>query len=84
MNRYTVVWHDDAQNQLAQVWMGSTDRAAITEAAHVIDIELAVDAGSKGVEVEGELRELVVPPLRVLFGVSEPDRLVRVVHAEMA
>lgn len=26
MNGYTVVWHDDAQNQLAQIWMSATDR----------------------------------------------------------
>jgi hypothetical protein len=60
MTRYTVVWHDDALNQLAQVWLDAGDRTAITEAAHVIDIELLVDAGTKGIEVEGELRELVV------------------------
>jgi len=54
----------------------------VTEAADAIDAYLAIDADRKGTEVEGGLRELVIPPLRVLYGVSEPDRLVKIVHLE--
>jgi len=84
MIRYTVVWHDDAQNLLAEVWLNSSDRAAVTAAAHVVDSHLASDSESKGIPVEGDLRELIVPPLRVWFSVREPDRLVKIVHVELA
>lgn len=82
MTRYTVVWHDDALNLLAEVWIASAERGSITEAAQIVDIELSYDPKTKGIDVEGDLRELVVPSLRVLFSVSESDRLVRVVHVE--
>jgi hypothetical protein len=63
MTRYTVVWHEDAQNLLAEVWLNSSNRIAVTAATHAIDIQHASDSESKGIPVEGDLRELVVPPL---------------------
>ena len=78
MTRYTVVWHNDALNELTSLWMASTDRRSIAAAADATDRELAQDAGLAGVTVGDDLRELLVPPLRVLFSVSEPDRLVKV------
>ena len=80
MTRFTVVWHDAAQNELARIWLDAIDRAAITNAANTIDHELSTDATEKGTTTENEVRELVVAPLRVLFGVSGPDRLVKVVQ----
>jgi hypothetical protein len=58
--------------------MASTDRRSIAAAADAIDRELAQDAGAVGVTVGDDLRELLVPPLRVLFSVGEPNRLVKV------
>ncbi len=82
MIRFTVVWHEDAQNQLAEIWIHVADRKAVTQAADNIDAFLAADAITKGIAVEGDLRELTIPPLRVLFGVSEPDRLVKIVDVQ--
>ena len=82
MIRYTVVWHDDSKSQLAQAWIDATDRQSVTQAADAIDAILAWDAPAKGTLVEGELHELSIAPLRVLFGVSEPDRLVKIVNVE--
>jgi hypothetical protein len=78
MTRYTVVWAQQAIDQLAQLWMEGTDRSEVAEAGNAIDRELAVDPGSKGSEVREGLRSLDVPPLRVLFTVEEQDRLVKV------
>jgi hypothetical protein len=77
VTRYTVAWHNDALDELTSLWMASTDRRSIA-AADAIDSELAQDAGLAGVTVGDDLRELLLPPLRVLFSVSEPDRLVKV------
>jgi hypothetical protein len=82
MIRYTVVWHDDAQDQLADRWINAPDRQAVTAATNSIDKHLEWDAPLKGAAVEGDLRELIVPPLRVLVAVSEPDRLAKIVHVE--
>jgi hypothetical protein len=50
MTRYTVVWLERSQDQLAQIWVNSSDRQAITEAANNIDSELANDPETKGVK----------------------------------
>jgi hypothetical protein len=83
MTRYTVVWHADAQAQLAKLWLDATDRQAVTQSADAVDAILAWDAPTKGIAVEGDLLELVLPPLQILFGVSEPDRLVKIVNVDL-
>ncbi|MEO8496875.1 MAG: hypothetical protein ABI614_17530 [Planctomycetota bacterium] len=78
MTRYTVVWHNDALTQLAAIWIIAPNREAITLAAKAIDRHLADDAPTKGIAVEGDLRLVTVPPLRLLYAVSEADRMVRI------
>ena len=78
MTRYTVVWHRDAREDLARLWIDATDRNALTAAAHQIDIALREDADRKGTELSEGLRQLIAGPIRVLFVVREADRLVDV------
>jgi len=78
MTRYTVVWHEEAKDHLAQLWIDAENRNAITQAADKIDRHLAIDANLKGLPLEGNLRYLTISPLQILFVVSEPDRLVKV------
>lgn len=78
MIRYTVVWEQDAQGDLADVWLQPGDRAAVTAAAEAIDRDLAVDASAKGIELSEGLRAYHAPPIRVLFLVRENDRIVEV------
>jgi hypothetical protein len=84
MARYTVVWHDEAQNQLAEIWMSTSDRQLSTQAANAADRYLADDASTKGIGIEGDLRLLIIPPLRFLFAVSEADRMVRILDVSSA
>jgi hypothetical protein len=79
MTRYTVSWHQTAHDDLARIWLESSDRRAVELAANAIDRHLKADASEKGSPIPDDLRQLAIPPLRVLFGVSEPDRLVRIV-----
>jgi plasmid stabilization system protein ParE len=79
MTRYTVTWRRGALNHLAQIWTDTADQPAVTAAANAMDAELATEAPQKGQPVSEGLRALYVPPLHVLFAVSEPDRLVEVV-----
>ena len=80
MTRYTVVWHQEARDELARLWMEARDRNVVSLAADAIDGHLAIDAVGKGTAVPDDLRQLTIPPLRVLFAVSEPDRMVRVLE----
>ena len=45
----TVVWTQEAMNQLAQAWLSAIDRAAVTSAADAIDARLKQDPASAGV-----------------------------------
>jgi hypothetical protein len=53
MNRFTVVWVKDVLDELAEIWMSSNEREAVTLATQEIDHSLSTDPGSKG----GELKE---------------------------
>ena len=83
MTRYTVVWVESAQDELADHWLRSPDRKAITAAVHIIDRELAEDAPVKGTMLREGLRALFSPPLRVLFSIREDDRVVEVLRVRL-
>lgn len=80
MIRFTVVWHQEALDQLANTWTRSIDRRGITRASNTIDSVLAQDAHLKGDLILHGLRDITVSPLRVLFEVSEPDRIARILR----
>jgi hypothetical protein len=74
MNRFTVVWPEGSQDDLAEIWINARDRSAVTAAAQFIDIELSYEAPTKGVQLVEGLRAFFSPPLRILFTVDEGDR----------
>jgi hypothetical protein len=76
--KYTVVWKQPAKRRLAEIWMGSVDRAAVARAADEIDARLASAPLTEGESREEEFRVLFVAPLAVKYGVSPADRLVSV------
>lgn len=58
--RYTVVWSDPALDQLADFWIRSTNRNAVTAAQHQIDQTLRIDPRARGMPFFGD-RLLYVP-----------------------
>lgn len=80
MSRYTVVWVQSAQEELAELWLNAPDRNAVTLATSAIDRELGENARSKGSELSEGLRSLFVPPLKALFTMREDDRIVEVLR----
>lgn len=78
MTRDTVIWEEDANSDLAELWLTLPDRNATTAASHAIDRELAEDASTKGDALKEGLRVLVVPPLKAIFAVFKDDRIVKV------
>jgi hypothetical protein len=68
-----VVWRQTAEDELAAIWLASTNRRSITAAAHAIDKALEVDADAVGRLVFDTLREYLHPPLGVEFEVIVAD-----------
>lgn len=78
MTRYTVTWLQVALDELAQLWVTTDDRQAMTDAANRIDALLGTNPAAHGQELSEGLLSLDVSPLRVLFTIREEDRLVEV------
>ena len=78
MTTYTVVWHQDALNELAEIWAAAAERATVTDSVVRIDRVFRFDPAVKGVDFYGD-RLLVVVPLAVVYTIREQDRVVEVV-----
>jgi plasmid stabilization system protein ParE len=81
---YTVLWTPLAEQELARLWTNAPDRNAVTAAADVIDDLLGRDPLSQGEARADDTRLLFVPPLTVLFQVSEADRTVHVLRVGLS
>lgn len=81
MKRFGVRWYAAARNRLAELYeQNPRIRQDITEASDKIDRLLADDPLNVGVVQSGSFRQIVIPPLRVLYSVSVPDRSVTVIY----
>jgi hypothetical protein len=78
--KYSVRWLPAAEQELAALWMAADRRAAVTQAANLIDQDLSKSPKSIGESRPEDRRIYFVSPLAVLFRVSTEDRLVQVVH----
>jgi len=76
--KYTVVWLQSAEDRLAEIWLSTTDREAITRAARQIDVRLRFRPSSQGESRPGNRRVLLAPPLGVKFEVHDEDAVVKV------
>ena len=75
---YTVLFEPAATAGLADAWLRSVDRKAVTEASDDAERLLAERPLAVGVEVHEGLRRLDQPPLRRLYEVRDADRKVLV------
>jgi hypothetical protein len=66
---FEVRWLPKALDQLADIWVHSQNRNAITQATHQIDVQLARDPESEGESRDRGNRLLFERPLAVLFKV---------------
>lgn len=78
MSPFRVEWLQDAETELAAIWLRATDRQAVTAAQATIDRLLATDPLQNSTEVAEGLRKLIVGPLIVLFSVQQAKLLVEV------
>ena len=76
--RYTVIWTPNAEGMLAELWLNSAHRQAVTAASHAIDQQLRIDPDQQGESRDQGRRILLETPLGVLFRVLPADRIVYV------
>lgn len=77
---YTVRYLPDAEQELAALWMDSSKRDAVTQAAHRIDKQLQQAPEQLGESRPHDCRIYFDAPLAVLFRVTSSSQLVEVVH----
>ena len=72
--KYSVVWKLFAETQLTDIWLGASDKQAVTKASDEIDRTLRINPDRIGVPDSRGWRLIVVPPLVATFEVSIDDR----------
>lgn len=77
--KYTVLWTNGAERDLAAIWFAAEDRDAITRASHELDKRLENDPPMHGESRYGRVRIQFAPPLGMEFEVIEESRTAFVV-----
>jgi hypothetical protein len=77
MTTYTVTWHQQALDELTEVWTAASRRQAVADSVNRIDRALRIDPAAKGVEFYGD-RLLVILPLPIVYTVRDEDRTVEI------
>ncbi|QDT36342.1 hypothetical protein [Stratiformator vulcanicus] len=80
--KYTVTFSDEAEADLALIWLSAPDRDSVTNATSLLDALLRHDAHEKGRRrnAESNERAIDVLPIQCVFSASPVDRLVTVLH----
>ncbi|TMQ34281.1 MAG: hypothetical protein E6K70_08510 [Planctomycetota bacterium] len=80
--RFTVIWDESVQDELARIWLQAADQQAVADAADHIDQLLKFSPEGVGQAYDGD-RRLIVEPLEVIYSVSMEDCMVRVLHVDL-
>jgi hypothetical protein len=78
MNLYRVEWDPAAEDELARIWLQSSDPQAVTAAQAQADQLLARDPMKYGRHLSEGLYSVDVPPLVLTYTVDPANRLVEV------
>ncbi len=81
--KWTVGWSQSALDDLAAIWIVSSNRQAVTDAADKLELELRTDAHLKGEEYYGD-RLLSEPPIGLAYTLFPADCRVEVIQVVRA
>jgi hypothetical protein len=73
---YTVLWKPSAERRLAELWVHTDRRRAMTEAANQIDVRLKHAPDQVGESRPENRRILLDPPLGVIYEIENMDCIV--------
>lgn len=74
--KYTVVWIESAEAELARIWTASANREAVRAAADEIDASLRIRPRDVGESRADEFRVLLIAPIAVNYSVNDEDAMV--------
>jgi plasmid stabilization system protein ParE len=77
---YSVNWLPNAEQELAALWLNSSDRDAITSASSVIDQLLVRDPDNEGESRPNGRRIVFATPLAAIYRIHPDKRQVDVLH----
>lgn len=78
--KHTVAWLAAAEQELADIWLAAEDRAAVSQAAALLDRQLANDPSNVGESRPDGRRVHFAAPLGVVFRVHADELRVVVNH----
>ncbi len=74
----TVIWSKSARQELARIWLRAADQKSLTQTIDDFDALLRMAPENAATERQDELRAATLPGLRIVFTISEDDRIVNV------
>ncbi len=79
--KYSVAWLPAAAQELAEIWLAADDRPAVSQAAALLERQIAIDAESVGESRPDGRRIHFAAPLGIPLRIQQDDRRVVVIHA---
>lgn len=76
--KYTVVWTEDADAELAQLWLTANDKTRMTQAVNELERLLRESEAARNASGVGKRRILAASPIGIEFLVQDDDYLVTV------
>jgi hypothetical protein len=77
---FTVIWLKSARQQLADIWLRANDRKSLSRTVDKFDMALKSNPATIVADDREGLRIATLPGLRIVFTITEDDRLVHVVR----
>jgi len=71
--KFTVVWQQEAEDELARLWLAASERQLLSDAANRIDRELQHEPARLGKKRPDGSYELELFPLKIRFDVLPDD-----------
>ena len=78
MSRFTIVWSQQAVDQLAAIWLVASDRDQITAMVANVDALLSRDPAGIGQPLHEGIMVMLYGNIRCLYMIRDADRLVDV------
>jgi hypothetical protein len=76
---YTITWLEEAEEQLAAVWMAADDPRAVNDAVEFVERILGYAPLDSGESRSGDVRIVFSGPIGVLYRVDPQRRIVSII-----
>ncbi|HET6883875.1 MAG TPA: type II toxin-antitoxin system RelE/ParE family toxin [Pirellulales bacterium] len=81
MSHFRLHWQPRALDDLADIWIKASGRAAVNMAVDLLEAQLAEDPMAWGTQLSEGLYQISIRPVRLLFTCDANQHTVKVLHA---